>query len=146
MTQSYVTSRRMTTRIETTIGIEAWDEKPTVEHDDGTKIAHAVVGLRNDHGNGKQAVRSGHLESVLYYAADGTSTYAGVLRLDAELDGRSGSLTAVGEGTYDGTTATSTMRIVEGTGGLAGISGEVASSSTHEDYPDMPLVLSYDLG
>jgi hypothetical protein len=132
----------MTTKIETTIKIDAWDEQPTAEHDDGTKVAHAVVTLAE----GNEGLRSGHLESVLHYAADGTSTYAGLIRLEGELDGRSGALTAIGEGTYDGTTAASTMRIVEGTGDLAGISGTVSSSSTQEDYPNMPLVIEYSLG
>ena len=132
----------MTATIETTIKIDSWDEQPTAEHDDGTKVAHAVVGLTD----GKDGLRAGHLESVLYYAADGTSTYAGLLRLEAEIDGRTGAFTAIGEGGYDGTTASSTMRIVEGTGGLAGITGTVSSSSTHEDYPNMPLVIDYDLG
>jgi len=132
----------MTTKIETTIKIQSWDEQPTAEHDDGTKVAHALVGLTD----GKDGLRAGQLESVLYYAADGTSTYAGVLRLEAELDGKAGALSAIGEGGYDGTTASSTMRIIEGTGDLAGITGTVSSSSTHEDYPNMPLVIEYDLG
>jgi hypothetical protein len=144
----------MTSRIETTIRIESWDEKPSAEYVDGTKVAHAVVALSNDAGNdagsdlaeSRDALRSGHMESVLYYRADGTSSYAGVLRLEAELDGRSGSLTAIGEGSYDGTTASSTMRIAEGTGDLAGLTGTVSSSSTHADYPHMPLVLEYELG
>ena len=132
----------MTEKIETTIKIDGWDEKPTREFDDGTKVAHAVVTLTE----GNDGLVSGHMESVLYYAADGTSTYAGAIRLEADLAGRTGAFTAVGEGGYDGTTASSTMRIVEGTGDLAGISGTVSSSSTHEDYPNMPLVVEYDLG
>ncbi len=53
-----------------------------------------------------------------------------------------------GRGTYDGTTASGESRIVpgSGTGGLAGISGGATSSSTHADYPYMPLTLTYDLG
>jgi hypothetical protein len=132
----------MTTTIETTIKIDSWDEQPSAENDDGTKVAHAVVSLIE----GNDGLGAGHFESVLYYAADGTSTYAGVIRLEAELDGKAGAFTAIGEGGYDGTTASSTMRIVEGTGGLAGISGTVSSSSTHEDYPNMPLVIEYELG
>jgi hypothetical protein len=130
-----------TGKIETTIRIDGWDEKPTQEFGDGTKVAHAVVTLTD----GKDGLVAGHMESVLYYAADGTSTYAGAIRLEAELDGKKGAFTAVGEGEYDGATASSTMRIVEGTGDLAGITGTVSSSSTHEDYPNMPLVVEYDL-
>ena len=132
----------MTEKIETTIKIDSWEEQPTQEFDDGTTIAHAVVGLVD----GRDGLRTGHLESVLHYGADGSSTYVGVIRVTAELGGRSGAFTAVGEGGYDGTTATSSMRIVEGTGDLAGITGTVTSSSTQEDYPNMPLVIEYDLG
>ncbi len=132
----------MTEKIETTIKIDSWDEKPTQEFDDGTKVAHAVVGLTD----GNDGLATGHMESVMYYAADGTSTYVGAIRLAAELDGKQGAFTAIGEGEYDGTTASSTMRIVEGTGDLAGITGTVASSSTQDDYPNMPLVIEYELG
>lgn len=136
----------MTTTIETTIKIDAWDEKPTAEHDDGTKVAHAVVTLTDGPRQDWGTLRAGLLESVLHYAADGTSTYAGLIRLEAEIDGRNGAFIAIGEGGYDGTTAASTMRIVEGTGDLAGITGTVSSSSTHEDHPNMPLVIEYSLG
>jgi hypothetical protein len=132
----------MTNKLETTIKIDSWHEKPSEEYDDGTKLAHAVVKLTE----GNDGLRTGHLESVLYYGADGTSSYVGVLRLDAELDGRSGSFTALGHGEYDGTTASSTMPIIEGTGELDGITGSVSSSSTHADYPNMPLVIEYTLG
>ena len=37
----------------------------------------------------------------MYYAADGTSTYVGAIRLAGELDGKKGAFTAVGEGGYD---------------------------------------------
>ena len=132
----------MTETLTTTIKIDNWDEQPTQEHDDGTKTAHAVVTLTE----GNHGLRSGLLESVLHYGSDGTSEYAGLIRLEAELDGKSGAFTAIGEGTYDGTTASSTMRIVDGTGDLAGISGTVSSSSTQDDYPNMPLVVDYELG
>lgn len=132
----------MTNKVETTIKIDNWDEKPTEEYGDGTKVAHAVVKLTD----GKDGLRSGLMESVLYYGADGTSSYVGVLHLDAELDGRSGSFTAVGHGEFDGTTASSLMPILAGTGDLEGITGSVSSSSTHQDYPNMPLVIEYELG
>ena len=131
----------MTTTLKTTIKIDNWDEKPSAEYDDGTKVAHAVVSLTE----GNDGLSSGHLESVLYYGADGTSSYVGVLHLDGELDGRPGSFTAIGNGEYDGTTASSTMPIIGGTGELDGITGSVSSSSTQDDYPNMPLVIEYDL-
>jgi hypothetical protein len=132
----------MTTELETTIKIDNWDEKPTAEYDDGTKVAHAVVSLTE----GNDGLSTGHLESVLYYGADGTSSYVAVLHLDGQLDGKSGSFTALGHGEYDGTTASSTMPIIGGTGELDGITGSVTSSSTQDDYPNMPLVIAYEFG
>jgi hypothetical protein len=38
------------------------------------------------------------------------------------------------------------MPIVAGTGELAGITGSVVSNSTQADYPNMPLVIEYELG
>ena len=136
----------MTDKLQITIKIDNWDEQPTEEYDDGTKVAHAAVKLTEGNDNSSGGFRSGLLESVLYYREDGTSSYAGVIRLDGELGGKTGSFTAIGEGEYDGTTASSTMRIVEGTGDLAGLSGTVSSSSTQDDYPNMPLTIEYDLG
>jgi hypothetical protein len=135
----------MTTKLETTIKIDNWDEKPGAEYDDGTKIAHAVVSLTAGPDNSSGGLHTGRLESVLYYGADGTSSYVGVLHLDAELDGRTGSFTALGHGEYDGTTASSTMPILGGTGELDGITGSVSSSSTQADYPNMPLVIEYEI-
>jgi hypothetical protein len=132
----------MSDTIETTIRIDSWEEKPTQEFDDGTKISHAVVGLTE----GNDGLGNGHMESILYYRADGTSAYLGAIRLEAALGGRKGAFTAIGEGTYDATTAASTLRIVDGTGDLAGITGTVSSSSTQADYPNMPLVIEYELG
>ena len=132
----------MTTTIKTTIKIDNWDEKPSAEYGDGTKVAHAVVSLTE----GNDGLSTGHLESVLYYGADGTSSYVGVLHLEGELDGKSGSFTALGNGEYDGTTASSKMPIIGGTGELDGITGSVSSSSTQDDYPNMPLVIAYELG
>jgi len=71
-----------------------------------------------------------------------------MMQITGTLDGRSGSFVLAGAGTYDGTTATGESRIVpgSGTGGLAGISGSATSTSTHADYPFMPLTLRYELG
>ena len=132
----------MTEKLTTTLKIDNWDENPTQENDDGTKLTRAVVTLTD----GADELKSGRFESLMHYKTDGTAAYVTVMRVEAELDGRSGAFTAVGEGTFDGTTASGTMHIVEGTGDLAGITGTLESSSTHADYPNMPLVVEYDLG
>jgi hypothetical protein len=129
----------LTTRLK----IAAWDETVTTEFDDGSKITRAAVTLAE----GTDGLTGGTFESVMYYRPDGTSDYVNVVRLTAVLDGRTGAFVATGRGGYDGTTAAGTSDIVPGSGtaDLAGISGTVTSTSTHADYPFMPLTLTYQL-
>jgi uncharacterized protein DUF3224 len=129
------------TTLTTKLEIKSWDEKPYREFDDGRKFARAEVVLAGTDGG----VLEGAFESLLYYAADGTSTFVSVLQLTAELDGRTGSVILTGDGGFDGTTATVRARVVEGTGALAGITGTLVSRSTHQDYPYMPITLTYEL-
>ena len=134
----------MTTILDTKLQIGSWDENAYREFDDGRKFTRAEVSLKGD-GAG---IESAAYEGLMFYAADGTSSYVTMMQLTGALDGRSGSFVLAGAGTYDGTTATGESRIVpgSGTGGLAGISGSATSTSTHADYPFMPLTLRYELG
>jgi hypothetical protein len=127
----------------TRLRIAGWDEKAIAEFDDGSKITRATVELTD----GADGLQSGRFESLMYYRSDGTSSYVNVMHLTATLDGRTGSFVLSGEGAFDGKAASGTSAIVAGSGtdGLIGISGTVSSASTHEDYPFMPLILSYDL-
>ena len=70
-----------------------------------------------------------------------------IMRLAANLDGRTGEFVLAGEGSYNGTTAASEATVVleSATGDLRGITGRCTSESTHADYPFMPLVLTYEL-
>ncbi len=130
------------TTVSTRLKISAWDEQPAAEYDDGSKITRAAVTLTD----GVDGVVRGTVESVMYYRPDGTSHYVNVMHLDVAHGGRTGSITLTGSGTYDGTTASGTSTIVPGsaTGELVGIAGTCHSSSTHADYPFMPLTLTYD--
>jgi hypothetical protein len=128
--------------VETKLKIESWDEQPTSEFADGTKISHADVVL-----TGEGDVAAGRSQSLLFYRPDGTSTFLALLRIEATLSGRRGAFVLAGPGSYDGTTARQQLAIVEGSGsdGLEGISGAAISESTHQDYPYMPLHLDYEL-
>ena len=132
----------MTKTLETKLTIESWDEQPSRELADGRKFTRAEVGLK-----GADGIGSASYEALMYYAADGTSTYVTMMHVTGTLDGRSGSFVLTGSGTYDGTTAAGGSSIVpgSGTGELTGISGSASSSSTHDDYPFMPLTISYEL-
>lgn len=133
----------MTEILETRLKIASWDEKPYRELDDGSKFTRAEVALEGT-GDG---IESATFEALMYYRADGTSSYVTLTRITGRIGGRSGGFVLQGEGVFDGTAAIGTSSVVpgSGTGELAGISGTMSSSSTHEDYPYMPLTLTYHL-
>src|SRR5262245_46147145 len=136
--------RKGTKTLEARLKIKSWDEKPYREHPDGRKFARADVVLEGD----ADGLASATSEALLFYRADGTSTYITFMYVEGTLDGRSGSFVLQGQGAYDGRTATGTSTVVpgSGTGDLTDLAGTAESVSTHEDYPFMPLTLSYDLG
>ena len=130
--------------VESKLKIESWDEKPYRELDDGSKLSRADVMLTGS----DDGLTSATFESLLFYRADGTSSFVTLMRVTGTLDGRSGSFVLQGQGTYDGTTARVESAVVDhsGTDGLAGLRGSAESVSTHADYPYMPLTLRYDIG
>ena len=130
--------------MEAKLKIESWDEKAYRELDEGGKLTRADV-LLSGPDDGLTAATS---EALMFYRADGTSTYVSVMHVTGTLGGRRGSFVLQGHGTYDGTTARGHSQVVEGsgTGELAGLSGTGESVSTHGDYPFMPLTLKYDIG
>jgi hypothetical protein len=125
--------------MELSLRIASWDEHVVRELADGQKVSRSSVRLEGD--------LAGGFETVLHYAADGSSEFSSVMYLDGVLEGRRGGFVLIGDGSYDGTTARSLSRVVEGsgTGELAGIAGSATSASTHADYPVMPLTLDYRL-
>lgn len=127
--------------LETKLTIENWDEKPYRELPDGTKFTRAEVVLSGTD------VTAATFDALMFYRADGTSSYVTVMRVEATLGGRTGTFVLRGEGAFDGTTAHGTSEIVTGSGtdGLAGIAGTAESVSTHADYPFMPLTVTYTM-
>lgn len=123
--------------------IESWDEKPYRELREGSKLTRADIVLSGP----DDGLTSATSEALMFYRADGTSSYVTVMHITGTLDGRAGSFVLQGHGTYDGTTARGQSHVVEGsgTGELAGLSGTAESVSTHDDYPFMPLTLKYDI-
>jgi hypothetical protein len=133
----------MTKTLETKFKIESWDEKPYRELADGTKFTRADVALTGADGG----LTAASFEGLMYYRADGTSSYVTLMQISGMLDGHTGSFVLRGTGTYDGTAARGESQVVpgSGTGELAGLSGTATSVSTHSDYPFMPLALNYDV-
>jgi uncharacterized protein DUF3224 len=130
--------------MEAKLKIESWDEKPYRELDDGGKLTRADIRLSGP----DDGLTSATSEALMFYRADGTSSYVTVMHVTGSLGGRRGSFVLQGHGTYDGAAARGQSHVVEGsgTGELAGLSGTGESVSTHDDYPYMPLTLKYDIG
>lgn len=129
----------MSTHIETTFEIRSWDEGPYREHEDGRKFSRADVALHASHDDVEAA---GNMENLLLYLPSGHSSFGGLLRIDGRLQDRSGSLVLRTTGEYDGTEAHFTGEIVDATGDFEGATGTASSTSTHADYPHMPLTLT----
>ena len=130
--------------MESKLKIESWVEKPYRELGDGSKLTRAKVALSGP----DDGLTSAAFEALMFYRADGTSTYVTLMHITGTLDGRPGSFVLQGHGSYDGRAARGQSQVVEGsgTGELAGLSGTAQSESTHDDYPFMPLNLKYELG
>jgi hypothetical protein len=132
------------TKLTTKLEIKSWDEQPYREFDDGRKFTKADVTLVGT-GDG---IEAGSFESIMFYRTDGTAQYVTMMQVTGSLDGKSGDFVLRGNGSFDGTSARGEMEIVpgSGSGGFAGITGTATSVSTHDDYPHMPLEITYSLG
>jgi len=133
------------THLETRLKIDSWDEKPYRELEDGRKFTRANVALSV---SDERIDATATWDALLYYAADGTSSYVGLMHVEGRLGDRSGSFVMEGTGSYDGAEARGESTVVTTSAGgeLRGLRGTGLSVSTHADYPFMPLVLDYELG
>ena len=135
----------MTTHLETRLKIDSWDEKPYRELEGGRKFTRANVTLSV----AEEGIEvSATWDALLYYSADGTSSYVGLMHVVGRLGDRTGSFVMEGTGAYDGKAARGESTVVPGagTGDLRSLRGTCVSVSTHDDYPFMPLTLDYDVG
>lgn len=131
----------MTTNLIVRLEIKSWDERP-YEQSDGRKLTKTAVEL-----GGAEQITSARMDGIMFYRPDGTSDYVSMMLVNASVDGEPGSFILQGSGSYDGVKASSNMHIVPGSGigACAGITGAATSASTHDDYPYMPLTITYDL-
>jgi hypothetical protein len=129
------------------LNIDSWDEQTSAEPGEGRKITKAATTLSPGPDSGGD-ITAATLDSIMYYRPEGTCAYVSVMQVTATLDGRTGSFALAGDGTFEDGTATVRLRVIEGSGteGLEGITGTLESVSTHDDYPYMPVTLSYELG
>lgn len=134
----------MPTKISGAATIEAWDEKPYLEMEDGKKLSRANIRLRYAGDLDGESTS----ESLMCYAADDAASYAGYEHFVGRIGDRQGSFVIQEVGTYDGSEARSDGEVVpgSGTGDFVGLQGRFTSVSTHDDYPNKPYTLEYELG
>jgi hypothetical protein len=109
----------MTTQIKAAFEIGSWDETPFEDGDDETKLTEALVSKRY----------SGDIDGtsttkwLMAYAEDKSATYVGIEHITGTVGGRRGGLVLMHDGEYADGVATAVMRVVSGTGELAGATG-----------------------
>jgi hypothetical protein len=109
----------MTTQIKAAFEIGSWDETPFEDGDDETKLTEALVSKRY----------SGDIDGtsmtkwLMAYAEDKSATYVGIEHITGTVGGRRGGLVLLHDGEYADGVASAVMRVVSGTGELAGATG-----------------------
>lgn len=109
------------TTIECTFACTSWNENPYSEIEDGPKLSRASVTNSFDGG----IVGTSVLEYLMVYVSDAFGMFIGYERIEGTVDGRRGSFCVRQDGTFDVTSISAKLTIIEetGTGNLAGVRG-----------------------
>jgi hypothetical protein len=122
--------------------ISSWDEETYAEREGERKLTRATVtqDLAGD------VAGKGQVEWLMSYAEDGTAHFVGLQQFEGVIDDREGSVVLETIGEFDGTEATWTGKVVEGsgTGGWAGMSGEGRFQAPHGSKATFSLDYSFD--
>jgi hypothetical protein len=111
--------------------VTAWREEEIRAFDDGSgKVTRASIGYR----------MTGDVEGestsdvVMYYLPDGTASVTGIWHVTGSATGRRGSVAFESTGGYDGSVASSQVRVIpgSGTGDFASVRGSGTTSATSE--------------
>jgi Protein of unknown function (DUF3224) len=122
--------------------LTSWDEETYAEREGERKLTRATV--TQDVSGG--ATGKAEVEWLMSYGDDGTAHFVGLQQLQGVLDGREGSVVLEAVGDFDGTEATWTARVLEGsgTGGWAGMRGEGRFQAPHGPTASYVLDFSFD--
>jgi hypothetical protein len=121
--------------------LTGWDENPYLEVDDKRKLTRASVtqDFRGD------VAGTGAVEWLMSYQPDGTARFVGLQRIEGTVGGQHGSVVLETVGDFDGTEATGTWTVIDGsgTGGLAALRGTGSFTAPHG--PKATYELEYSL-
>jgi hypothetical protein len=122
--------------------LSSWEEETYAEREGERKLTRATVtqDLAGD------IVGKGQVEWLMSYGEDGTAHFVGLQQFEGVIDGREGSVVLETIGDFDGTEATWTGKVVEGsgTGGWAGMRGEGRFQAPHGPKASFTLDCSFD--
>ena len=121
--------------------IKAWDEKAYSEEAGQPKLTRASVTKALT----GEIEGESHVEYLMMYRADGSAAFVGLERVTGSIAGKAGSFVLQRTGVFENGQAKESYSVVpgSGTGALAGLSGEGATSVGHG--MEHPFELSYDL-
>lgn len=106
-------------KLQATFDITTWDEA-TVDEWEGGKLTHASIRKRYSGDIEGDAVQ----EYLMSYAADGTTCFVGIERVNGGAGGITGALVLQQAGTFADGAARATLSVVGASGSLEGASGE----------------------
>ena len=124
-----------------TFSLKRWDEKPYDEADGAPKLTRASV-LYDFVG---ELSGEGRLEYLMTYLRDGTALFVGFQRFAGRIGGRAGTFVFRHGGRFADGVATDTWTVVPGSGtdDLAGLTGQVEFSASHQDRYE--IIFEYDV-
>ena len=124
-----------------TFSLKRWDEKPYDEVDGGPKLTRASV----VYGFEGELVGEGRLEYLMAYLTDGSALFSGFQRFVGRVGAREGSFIFRHSGRFESGVASDTWTVLpgSGTGGLAGITGQVEFSAAHQDRYE--IIFEYEV-
>ena len=123
-----------------TFFLRQWDEKPYDEADGAPKLTRASV----LYGFEGEVSGEGRLEYLMAYLPDASALFVGFQRFMGRVGSREGTFIFQHSGRFANGVATDTWTVMpgSGTGGLAGIRGQVEFSASHQDRYE--IIFEYD--
>jgi len=122
--------------------LSSWEEETYAEREGERKLTRATVTqeLAGD------VVGKGQVEWLMSYGEDGKARFVGLQQFEGVIDGREGSVVLETIGEFDGTEATWSAKVVDGsgTGGWAGMRGEGRFQAPHGPKASFTLDYSFD--
>lgn len=117
--------------------VQSWEETAADVAPDGSKLTEASVSQQF----GGDVEGKGSARWLMWYRKDGTARFVGLQKIEATLDGRSGSFVLETYGDFDGTAATWEAVVVPGSGtdALMGLSGNGRFRAPHGSRAEFGL-------